>query len=279
VIPAHDEATVIGRCLSPLMSGATPDELEIIVVGNGCRGDSADVARVHGPHATVVEIRSASKAAALNTGARLATRFPRFYLDADVELTGSAVRQLAHPLAEGRFGYAAPEARFVARHRTPAVQAYWTVWTFVARARNEPSGTGVYGLSAGGRRRFTEFPDLIADDQFVVQQFHPQERLACATVATTVHPPLTLGELLRTRVRVYRGNQQLAHSGLARYPAARGAVPALLTLSRVPQHLPAVAVYVAVNLLARVGAGIPHDDAWTRDRRSRCAPAETLQTA
>jgi glycosyltransferase involved in cell wall biosynthesis len=279
IIPAHDEASVIGRCLATLLAGAHPGELEIVVVCNGCSDHTAAVARAHAPMATVRELAAASKPAALNAGDQLATRFPRFYLDADVELPVSVLREMARPLAEQRYAYAAPTARFVARRRSPAVRAYLQVWNAVSRTRDEPAGRGVYGLSAGGRARFDAFPDLVADDQFVVQQLHPRERLALTDGYATIHPPLTLGALTRTRVRVYRGNRQLARSDLARHPAARGAVSALVALARHPRHLPAVGVYVAVNVLARLLARAPYDDAWTRDGASRLAPAEGLRTA
>jgi hypothetical protein len=159
------------------------------------------------------------------------------------------------------------------------VRAYLAVWRHVANARDEPSGGGVFALSAAGRSRFRAFPDLIADDQFVVQLFHPSERLTVDDVYATVHPPMTLTALLRTRARVYRGNEQLARSGLAPYPAAGGAVHALLARARTPRDVPGVAVYVAVNLLARALARMPYDDGWTRDDGSRVVATRALSSA
>jgi hypothetical protein len=276
VVPAHDEAAVIGRCVTTLQSGAAPDEIELIVVCNGCTDDTATVARAHAPDATVLELPTASKPAALNAGDHHATRFPRLYLDADVEVSIAAVRELVRPLAVGHASYAAPVARFVMRQRTPAVRMYLGVWMFVARARAEPSGAGVFALSAAGRRRFGAFPPLVADDQFVVQQFHPSERHTAEGAYATVHPPMTLGSLVRTRSRVYRGNHELERSGLARYPAAGGAVSALLTLARQPRHTPDVALYVAVNVVARVLARWPQTDRWIRDEESRVLAPERL---
>ena len=37
VIPAHNEETVIGRCLAALFAGAGEGELDVVVVCNGCR--------------------------------------------------------------------------------------------------------------------------------------------------------------------------------------------------------------------------------------------------
>jgi cellulose synthase/poly-beta-1,6-N-acetylglucosamine synthase-like glycosyltransferase len=279
VVPAHDEAAVIGHCLTTLLTGARPGEIELVVVCNGCTDDTAAVARGHAPGATVLELPVASKPAAWNAGDHHATRFPRLYLDADVELPIGVARALVRRLTEHHAPYAAPVPRFVVRRRTPLVRAYLAVWRHVADARDEPSGGGVFALSAAGRSRFGAFPDLIADDQFVVQLFHPSERLTVDEVYATVHPPMTLTALLRTRARVYRGNQQLARSGLAPYPAARGAVRALLGRARRPRDVPGVAVYVAVNLLARALARMPYDDGWTRDDGSRLAATGALRSA
>lgn len=279
IIPAHDEESVIGRCLDALLRGAHPEELEVVVVCNGCSDGTAAVARAHAPTATVREIGTASKPAALNAGDEIATRFPRFYVDADVELPLPVLREMARPLAEERYRYAAPAARFVSDNRPATVRSFFAVWDSVSRARDEPAGKGAYGLSAQGRARFTRFPTLIADDQFVVQQFAPPERLTLVDGFAIVYPPTTLGGLVRTRVRVYRGNHELAGSALAPHPPAPGALRALLTLARRPRSVLPVVVYVTVNVIARLLARMPQDGSWARDDTSRLAPSEGLSAA
>ena len=68
IVPAHNEARVIGRCHESMTTGAEPGELEILVVCNGCSDDTASVARRHGPYVQVLESEIASKNAALNLG-------------------------------------------------------------------------------------------------------------------------------------------------------------------------------------------------------------------
>ncbi len=41
VIPAHNEARGIRRCLSALLDSARPGEFEIVVVANGCIDETA----------------------------------------------------------------------------------------------------------------------------------------------------------------------------------------------------------------------------------------------
>ena len=112
VIPAHDEEAAIGRCLSSLLEGAPPGELEVLVVCNGCGDRTAEVARQSAPDATVLEIPIASKVAALNAGDESATYFPRFYVDADVELTYQALVSVARALTEEGVCCAAPKPLF-----------------------------------------------------------------------------------------------------------------------------------------------------------------------
>ena len=109
VIPAHNEAKVIARCLASVLTDDRADDLEVIVVCNGCTDDTARVAKEHDERVCVVETDVPSKSNALNLGDDAATSFPRMYLDADVELDPGALvdhsqctrqghsRRLAHP--------------------------------------------------------------------------------------------------------------------------------------------------------------------------------------
>ena len=68
-----------------------------MVACNGCTDRTADIARDRG--ARVVEVAGPSKIAALDAGDAAAVGFPRFYVDADVVLTGRAVLDVAAALA------------------------------------------------------------------------------------------------------------------------------------------------------------------------------------
>jgi cellulose synthase/poly-beta-1,6-N-acetylglucosamine synthase-like glycosyltransferase len=77
IVPAHDEETLIGAGLEALTRGAEPGELEVIVVCNGCRDATADVARRVGEPVRVIETPVASKIHALNLGDQAASGYPR----------------------------------------------------------------------------------------------------------------------------------------------------------------------------------------------------------
>ncbi len=99
IIPAHNEAPVLGACLGELLRDAVPGEFEVVVVCNGCTDESAAVAARAGVR--VIEISRPSKTAALNAGDRIAETFPRIYLDADVSISTSTLRTVAQALDRG----------------------------------------------------------------------------------------------------------------------------------------------------------------------------------
>ena len=55
LIPAHQEETTIGRCLSSLLMQAEPAEFHVIVAANGCTDNTAEVARTF-PGVEVIEL-------------------------------------------------------------------------------------------------------------------------------------------------------------------------------------------------------------------------------
>ena len=269
VIPAHNEEAVIGRCLSSLMDGAPPGELEVLVVCNGCDDRTADVARQSAPNATVLEIPVASKVAALNAGDEHATHFPRFYVDADVELSYPALVSVARVLSEGGVLCAAPKPLFDLKARPWSVRAFYAVLQGVPYFSQDMVGTGVYAVSAEGRRRFGAFPELTADDQFVQQLFDRPERRSVAGAHFVVHPPANLRGVLAMRARAYRGNRELARSGLARSGPPPSGLKSVLRRALVPAEAPAVAVYTGVNILAKGLAYGRPSSTWERDDSAR----------
>src|ERR1700739_295220 len=83
VIPARNESAVIARTLRAITTDALPDELDVIVVCNGCTDDTATIARGFGTAARVIETAVGNKTHALNLGDQSARSFPRIYVDAD----------------------------------------------------------------------------------------------------------------------------------------------------------------------------------------------------
>ena len=273
VIPAHNEESVIGRCLATLRDGAADGELEIVVVCNGCTDRTAALARADAPEATVIELAVASKSAALNAGDDHAMRFPRIYLDADIELPIAALRATARSLARPGTLCAAPAPVFELDGRPLLVRKYYEVWRRLPYVTEDMVGTGVYGLCEEGRARFGRFPTLTADDQFVLQQFDRRERFTVPEQHFVVHTPTTLRGLLAIRRRAYRGVAEFETSGLARHEAATGSGRRLAELARSPRRWFAVIVYVGISLYAKASARWGNSSLWERDDSARRSAA------
>jgi glycosyltransferase involved in cell wall biosynthesis len=269
VIPAHNEARVIARCLGALLDTALPGEFEVIVVCNGCHDDTAALARAIAPHAIVLELDAASKAAALNAGDAVASTFPRLYVDADVQLTTEAARATITALREGAL-CAAPVAHHDVSGRPWLVRCFYAVHERIPFFTGPGAvGNGVYGLSAEGRSRFDRFPDITADDQYVLERFTPEERHTIPSERFTIQTPRTLRGVVTIRTRSYRGNLELHAMERPDVAEERVGVSTLASLLRKPRGALGVPVWVAVNVVAKVQARRSWDGAWERDDTSR----------
>lgn len=268
VIPAHDEERVLPRLLASLADA----RLEIIVVANGCRDATADVARAAGVR--VIELAEGSKVAALDAGDEAATLFPRAYLDADIQIDAHSLLAVAARLRDGPALVASPRLRLDLSGATWPVRAYYAVWEVSAFRRRGHIGSGVYVLSAEGRRRFGTFPRVIGDDRFVQGLFGPAERATVDDAEFIVRPPRTLGALLSRGARIAAGNRELQRVGLAGHVPSRGASLRELVGAVAPR--PALwgpfLVYVVVQLrtatLAERKLRVA-DEVWDRDETSR----------
>jgi len=271
VIPAHNEGSVIGRTLSQWSSAF--DEIDVVVVCNGCTDDTAKVARGFGPTVRVIETDVASKTHALNVGDRISGGFPRIYVDADVVISINALRALARHLGSGDVLVAAPTANFDLMGCSWPVRKYYEIRARLPSSREGIGGSGVYALSEAGRMRFGKFPDIIADDTYVRLQFKPAERETLRDVKSTLFPPRTLRQLIAVRGRVHRGTFELARL----FPElslnrGRSNNRTLISLFKVPRLWPALLIYCWVNVAARYKA-IENSQmgtrSWQRDETSR----------
>jgi glycosyltransferase involved in cell wall biosynthesis len=204
VIPAHNEASVIDRCLTNLLEGFAAEELDVLVVCNGCRDDTAARARAWGSRVHVIELAQASKPAALRAGDSAARAFPRLYLDADVILAGPAARRVLDHLRAGAIA-ARPPIRYDTGRCSPLVRSYYRARERVPAVMGSLWGAGVCGLSAAGRRRFREFPDLVADDLWLDRQYDPAEIEIVDCIPVLVAAPRRTRDLLNILRRTYRG--------------------------------------------------------------------------
>jgi Glycosyl transferase family 2 len=279
LIPAHNEAAVIRRCLDHLFEGIDGGELEVAVVCNGCCDDTAAVARTSGHPIEVIELDEASKPAALRMGDRLLLTFPRLYLDADVVLRGPVARQVLEHLRRDGAVAARPPFRYDAAHSSAVVQRYFRARSRMPTVMGSIWGAGVYGLFASGRARFGDHPDVVADDLFVHQHFDPHEIEIVGDEPVVVIAPARFEDLLKVRRRAHRGvveNRATANvSAQVDRPAGRPATTTPSTIRdmlRLCRTLPGTvdaATYAFVAVSARLYNALGPKARWERDESSR----------
>ena len=210
IIPAYNEEGVLRRTLDSILNGAETADLEIIVCCNGCSDRTADIAREFGPPVQVLETPRGSKTLALNMGDAAAKTFPRIYLDADICLSYETIQKIARALSGTTILAAAPRMRVNLSDRSWPIRAYHEVWLTTPYHTKGMIGSGVYAVSEAGRKRFGEFPDIIADDAFARAQFGPDERQILEDCEFIMSPPTSLNALIKIKSRAQLGNMELA---------------------------------------------------------------------
>jgi hypothetical protein len=274
IVPAHNEARVIGRLLSQLVSDARPGELDIIVVPNGCTDDTADVAASFGPMVRVLPVPVASKQQALRAGDYAARDFPRLYVDADVEFRTEDVRALDAALRRSGALAAGPQRVMALAGSSWPVRWYYEVWARLPEVRAGLFGRGVIAVSFAGHERVASLPPLMSDDLAAALVFAPGERIIVPDARVVVHAPRTLKDLVRRRTRVATGVTQLEQDESAPTSTARTRPSDLRAIIRhEPRMVPCVMVFAAVTVLARLRARrAAHQgdySTWLRDESSR----------
>ncbi|WP_152187663.1 glycosyltransferase [Georgenia satyanarayanai] len=271
VVPAHNEAAVIGRLLHALTADGA--DLEVVVVANGCTDATAQVARSF-PGVRVLETPVPSKMHALALGDRHVSRFPRFYVDADVVVGARDLSALGAALGEPGVHAVGPGRDVELSGSSWPVRAYYSVWSRLPGVATELYGRGVIGVDEAGHRRLAGWRETMADDLVAAMSFAPEELRVVPGAAARIRAPREYGDLLRRRARAMTGNRQLARDPDA--PPIRGAgggVGTLATLTRRdPRLLPSVAVFLGTAVLARARARwalARGSTTWLRDESSR----------
>lgn len=255
VIPAHDEAATIEACLDSI---AAEGDFEIVVVCNGCTDATPAIARRHRPRVRVLELPTAHKPTALNTGDQVVHGFPRVYVDADVEFEPGALRALLGALRDDVLA-AAPIAEIADDDCPAMVRSYYAIWRRLGVIDSSLCGSGVYAMSREGRARFGAFPNVVADDLFVDQRFDSTER-AMVRPGVSYHAPRSTRDLVHRKTRGFAGNIELAREG----PCGQAVQHSGRRWFRVVAHdralWPHAPAFVAISIVAKVHA---HVAVWT----------------
>jgi exopolysaccharide biosynthesis WecB/TagA/CpsF family protein len=270
IIPAHNEAAVIGTTLAPLASLAATGVIQVIVSCNGCTDSTADIARSFSG-VQVIETSVPSKVGSLNAAERLASGYPRLYLDADITITPSALRMLFAHLSNPGVLSARPAFVYDTTGASALVNAFYRARRRIPGTNASLWGAGAYGLSQAGRGRFAEFPAVTADDLFIDQQFAAHEKSVLPTIPVQVKTPRSLSALLAILRRNYRGQQQLVRQEQAT-STTRSTLAQLANSVSGPRSGLDALIYASLVVLARssMKPGSQRETVrWERDETSR----------
>ena len=268
IIPAHNEAALVGGCLTAVLASSGAARVQVIVVANGCTDQTAAIARGFIPQAVargwtmdVLDLPVGGKPGALNAGDAVAVAAARAYLDADVTVSAILLAQTVAAIDRPHPVYASGQVRITGR--SLASRAYAAIWRRVPFMRHGVPGCGFFAVNGAGRARWAEFPPIISDDTFVRLQFNPAERVK---VAASYDWPIAEGfaNLVRVRRRQDAGVAQVA----ALYPAsmANDGTPSMGASGLLKLALAnpaAFVVYAAVALNVRL---TPGGTEWSRGR-------------
>ncbi len=212
VIPAHNEAESIRsvlRALAPLRGDA-----EVVVVCNGCGDSTASLARQTSPWASVLELSEPSKSRALQAGDEAVAAFPRLYLDGDIVIGADDVCRLRDYLLELGLDGVSPTPRYDTAGASMIVRSHYRWWAAAQAAKGTLTGAGAIMVSADVRRRFAEWPNVLADDYFLDGLMGVNAKRRVGDVSVTVRSPRRFAECVSRRARVRRGNSEVIASGL-----------------------------------------------------------------
>ncbi|MBB4961607.1 glycosyltransferase family 2 protein [Micromonospora polyrhachis] len=279
VVPAHDEQSLIGGCLRAVLCDANTIDLRIIVVANGCsdgttqlvRAIAADLPARDGSRrpaeVVLVELPAAGKAAALNAGDRQRRGDASvLYLDADTVITPGTLPALVDALTETRAARLVAPRPVLVRPTDRLGRDFAAVWLALPAVSGQVVGAGCYAVNPAGRARWTEFPELTADDAYVRSRFTSAERRVVGSGGFLLVLP-RWRELIAVASRWRRGNAELAslarhHRGPGRdgdrltrtgsaSPAA-GAGRNLTTVATQPALWPRLPGFLLVNWAGRL---------------------------
>ena len=269
IVPVFNEAASLPSFLEHVRDGLPSTNVELIFVCNGCTDGSEQILRsIDDPRVRVLALERPGKAAAIRAAEAFAQRIPRFYVDADVLISGASLAALAEPLRHERFELVSPKMLYDESGMSFAARGIHRVWHALPHVLLE-GHHGVLGVSRRGRERWGDFPDLLADDAFIQSRIPTSRRKIVPEITLSTRPARTFWSFVCVRERWLRGNQQLRAKGIS-VPRTKGQARCLLKMAARGRVVP-VTIYLAARAAATAKVRLTGNRAqpWFQDQTSR----------
>jgi glycosyltransferase involved in cell wall biosynthesis len=264
LIPAWNEAAVIGQSLARLEAEGVTRFFEVIVIANGCHDDTAVRAQAAMPEVRVIETPVAGKTHALNLGQTQALRgLPLICLDCDLGTGLADLIALTVPLHEGGAEATCGTMEVDAAGANAVVRAWYRAWLLNPYFAHGKFG-GLFALSPSAVDRLFPLPDVVADDEYLRRSFAPGQIAYVPTSRFTAKAPRDLASLMRVRTRSLRGSR-----ALGRNSEPDGARRMLQAAFRKPARWGDMVVFAAVQLAVRLNLARAKAPRWERDNSTR----------
>ena len=225
------------------------------MVCNGCTDTTAELARRAGPWATVLELEEPSKTAALQAGDEAVQAFPRLYLDGDITIKADGVRRLRQYLLEAELEGVAPTPRYEMADATPIVRSHYRWWTAMQATSKVLTSSGAIMVRADVRRRFDQWPNVLADDYFLDGVINLDAKGRLDDVTVTVRPPRRFTECVSRRARVWGGNREVSNLRLRHEGSSRSRSRTIFEMVRARPALLLARACPRLGCRQRVGRG------------------------
>ena len=279
IIPAHNEAGTIKRCLDAILDDPNHAEFDIVVATNGCTDNTAELANSYGHPVRVLDSSVAGKGAALNMALAATPDTVRIYVDADVEVSPGAMTAVVETMERTGALAAAPQLVFDTSNCSMPARLYLETWAKADYFTEGHVGTGLYAISATGHELIPTFDDLFAEDLLPIQRFDRHQRATASDATFRPLFPQNLRDLVKVHMRQQVGviefDEWLDEHGEERDLDSLDKAW-IRKLFRDPRNWPGVALYAPLRLIIQVGAHWKHrfgTRTWTRDETSRQSAA------
>jgi len=271
IIPAFNEEKVISRCLNALID--YKQQLDIIVVCNGCTDNTAKVVQSNFLDVRVILVETASKVNAVNLGLKQCKYQQVMLVDADIIFPFSELNRLVRFAEERKLMVASPIADVELTNSSIFVRAFYKVALRLPYYTKLKISAVIY-LSAEGRQKLGTLPDLISDDDYIRLSFSENQKKLVKELSYKLFAPIKYWGLIKILSRSHLGNKELkkryAHLFLNQRQQPSYS---LFKLAKNLLLWPSLIIFVGTKIIVRVRAYFQFKKLsryqWEKDESSR----------